>query len=364
MILAINHALRRPFNLATGQLDALSNRISLIDTYCRQIISLLRDHRLCDSPSAGKLFGFRQALDERGEAIQNEIYVGPASQAKRLVEQAMGTRQDITIISTRDGSLNVHSDSLNILLRENLESIARQHLESLHEELIKVTILRPCLEYALRGICGRSTCNKFHGKPPSNDILKYYYRVHMQVVAALEGLWHVPRTNVHPNIRGWIQHVWVERIYEVLFPLIRVYGDCLLVHTRYPESDRALPIIRNWIEHCIRTLNPHGPSQHSAKFPSDAVRLVTLACVFNSGRLPPYIWHGMGLFRLQSNMVNYGSNHSIMHDMIMPFVSDAQYPVIQGLVFLQYVRGVLYPVPMLMINMLIDGQSRNALPLI
>src|SRR5258708_10674312 len=154
VILAINHALRRPFNPATTQLDPLSNRIALIDTYCRQIIFLLRTHRLCDSPAAGKLFGFRPALDQRGEALQNEIYIAPTSRAKRLVELALHSQHAITIISTaHDGSLNVHCDSLNILLRGNLESTVQQHLSGLHEELIKVPILSPSFDFALRGNC-------------------------------------------------------------------------------------------------------------------------------------------------------------------------------------------------------------------
>src|SRR5258708_12743546 len=145
VILAINHALRRPFNPATTQLDPLSNRIALIDTYCRQIIFLLRTHRLCDSPEAGKLFGFRPALDQRGEALQNEIYIAPTSRAKRLVELALQSQHAITIISTaHDGSLNVHGDSLNILLSVNLENILHQHLHALHNKLIKLPILMPC----------------------------------------------------------------------------------------------------------------------------------------------------------------------------------------------------------------------------
>ncbi len=182
----------------------------------------------------------------------------------------------------------------------------------------------------------------------------------MQVVAALEGLWHIPRPNNQPDNRNGIQRIWVERIYGVLFPLIRVYGDCLLVDTRYPESDRALPIVRNWIEHCIRDLNPYSSwALQLHRFPTDAVRLITMAYVFNSGRLPPYIWHGLRLFRPHSDVMNDCRNHSIMHDMTRPFVSDAQYPVIQGLDFFQYVPPVQHLIFMLMVGMLIGGQLRN-----
>ena len=336
LILSFHHALRYPFDHRSTDLAGLSNRLSMIDSYCYHVMFLVRQDRLCDSPDAAKLFGFRPALDANSRILPNEYCVTPGSHAKRLVEKDQVMEVDIVLSSSKNGSISVRGDMLNKLLRRNLEAVIFDLLHKLHFELTEVTVLRPCFEHVLQNECKRSVCTRLHDTIPSRHTLGMYFRVHMQVVAALEHLWHISCYAFSNNLRKDIQRIWIERTYCVLFPLARAYGDPTLTSTSYPEVGRAVPIVCSWVERRVWDLSPDN---QSARFPTDAVLLVMMAYVFNERRLPAYFWHDLRMFHAPSWLYNSRTGGSLVNDMTYLVVTDARCPVEQGADFFAYVSG-------------------------
>ncbi|KAF8336973.1 uncharacterized protein EI90DRAFT_3119273 [Cantharellus anzutake] len=326
LILSFSEALRYPFDLKSTSLTDLSFRLSVVDAYCQHLMVLLRRDRLCDFPDAAKLFGFHQSVDVNGRVLQDVFRVAPGSHTSRMLagDRAKGLNA-VPSISKNDAR-NVRGDALNNLLRWDLEEVIWELLCRLHFDLTEAVLLKPCLEFKVLRECKKTACTRLHETAPNLDM---YFRVHMQIVVALENLWYIPHRN--PGLRRDVQRIWVERIYSVLFPLARMCGDSNLVRA-FPEAHRALPLVRNWIEQRARDLSPsHHTAQ--ARFTTDAVMLVMMGHVFHGRQLPAYFWHDLPMFHSTQWLFNPLSRSSYVNDMTYLFVTQAQVPIAQGASF-------------------------------
>ncbi|KAF8336964.1 uncharacterized protein EI90DRAFT_93924 [Cantharellus anzutake] len=339
-ILSFKHALKHDLDFDNEDLSGLFSKLSNVESYCRQLIALLRDRRLCSNPTAQKLAGFHPAIGQAGEHVPDEFCALPNSYAKGLVEQAPPSRPVKILSKMKDGSVHVKGEDLYLLLRHNLEAEMEELLVRVHSKLLRASILHLCLEHLLQVDCGKkiSSCRKLHLEAGSQDMLGLYFRVHMQIVTTLDCLWHLPTVAPY-DVYAKVRRKWLKQIFTVLFPVTRMLGNHTILDLRRLEAHRAMPIVQNWIEHRIRGINaskehPLSPDSH---FATNAVMLLLMAHFFHGGRLPRYLWYGLKLYYRHDELEDHQTGSSVIHDLTWMLVCDSQVPVDNGVRFLRWV---------------------------
>jgi len=327
VILSFNHALRHPLDIRNRDLVDLSHQLSNIEHYCRNLVELLRTRNLCNSDHARKLTGIRSTTSNEFRAVAN-------SYAKRLVEQSSSSRPTKIISKASDGSIQVGANDLHRLLRDDLQRAVRDLLNKVHSELLEVRVLRPCLEYLLCGDCKLTPCQNFHPKQLSKHLFRLYFRVHMQIVTTLDYLWHVPILRHYNNVREDVQREWTERVFSVLFPVTRMFGDYTLWSVVSPEAPHATRLVRSWVEQRIRNLDPYQRNPLYSHFTTDAIMLLLMARVIHGTHLPSYLWHDLKMYRSHADLMEWDSGSLVIHDATWLLVCDSQEPARQGVKFL------------------------------
>ena len=335
-ILSLNHALRHPLDLGSGDLVGLSQKLSLVENYCWHLVALSETRPLCDSPDARKLTGFRPATGRKREHLPNEFRAVANSYAKRVVDRVAS--------SSQDGSIQISGKDLNRLLRDDLQRIVQERLVKVHLELLDADVLRPCLGYLLHGGCRWESCRNFHPEVLSKDIFSHCFCVHMQIVTTLNYLRHVPL----PLYR-WsdVQSNWMERIFTIAFPMTRMFGDHTLQDIA-PRARGAIRLIQNWIEHCIRKLDPcRREDPLKPFFVTNVIRLLLMAHVFHSRRPPPDIWHDLKIHCDHSALRETQTGCQVLHDAAQLLDHSSQDPASKGASFLSLVFNPLVMCPVL-----------------
>jgi hypothetical protein len=165
-------------------------------------------------------------------------------------------------------------------------------LVSIHSELLGAGVLQPCLRYLLHAECNKvPTCRKLHLEAGSREMLSRYFRVHMQIVVTLDCMWHLPATTMHRTYDD-IRRKWIGRIFSVLFPVTRMLGDHMAFDLKSPEARRAMPIVRNWVDYRIRSLDRHNGDLVTLDrhFSTNIVMLPLMAYVLHGRRC---LWNNL-----------------------------------------------------------------------
>ncbi|KAF8336960.1 uncharacterized protein EI90DRAFT_3013934 [Cantharellus anzutake] len=288
-VLSFNHVLRGGLDLGNEDLSGLCSKLAIVESYCRQLIVLLRERRICDSTVAQRLAGFFPAAGKAAEHVRDEFCAAGDSYAKRLVEQASSSSRPTRIVSKmREGSVHVRGEDLHRLLRQSLGADMQNLLVGIHSELLGAGVLQPCLGYLLHAECNRvPTCRALHLEAGSRDMLSRYFRVHMQIVVTLDCMWHLPATTMSMyRPYGDIRHKWIGRIFSVLFPVTRMSRDHMTFDSKSPEARRAMPIVRSWVDYRIRGLDRHSEDLITLdrNFATNIVMLPLMAYVLHGRR--------------------------------------------------------------------------------
>src|SRR5258708_5048786 len=151
---------------------------------------------------------------------------------------------------------------------------------------------------------------------------------------ASDGSIQVGANDLHRLLRDDLQREWTDRVFSVLFPVTRMFGDYTLWSVVSPEAPHATRLVRSWVEQRIRNLDPYQRNPLYSHFTTDAIMLLLMARVIHGTHLPSYLWHDLKMYRSHADLMEWDSGSLVIHDATWLLVCDSQEPARQGVKFL------------------------------
>ena len=333
--LCFDHALRHPPQLQSSSLRQISSRLKLITAFVTNLTQLLKETEFCQSPEVAKLMGFKPALDSYSLEPLPDIYrIATGSYLKRRVLSAHD--KELHINSTDDGDLTVQGRFLNSVIRTIFENRVRHILQSVHQSLTQASILRPCSEAALNGVCHRDNCDQDHTIAHTIETARDRLGVHMQIILVLDKMRLISWPSQVHDIRRNVKYTWIERIYSTLFPISYHLGnDQLIPASSVPENAQALSVLQDWIQERCYELHPTAPEDLRKQFLSLSVIMAMLAFRVHGSRLPRYFPSVSGLFAPREDLLPKGGSYSITMNLISFYERESKTSLISGISFVR-----------------------------
>ncbi|KAF8323810.1 hypothetical protein DL93DRAFT_2222704 [Clavulina sp. PMI_390] len=321
-LLCQDQALRySPTSLKDLKPPQLLEELALLSDFIRSLTGMICSHdSIVRDPHATRLFGIRTSPNPDHEQLPDHYVVNRISFLGRahLESIAHHGHRD-----SEDPEILLPATELDRLVRRAVAQTLRVKLESLHDQFLQLSIFKPCIDYSLRGSCGRFNCDRDHeaiGLPDYPDLI---VRAALWVVKILNNVFYLPahtpqkHRNTHnsdPRKLKTIRNIWVARFFQVLQPLSHRMGRATAHHEL---SSQAHHILQDWISASLSSFHPFL-SRHDVNpfFLSDVLLAAWTAYVLHDFRLPPYIRTTHTLFSPRSDLIRPKATFGVVSDLL------------------------------------------------
>lgn len=297
-------------------LPLLLAELDFLNSYYASLVDLVRGSAsLCLQPNICLLFGIRRVEGPGFEhltdhyMVRSTSYLGQASVRMPSSAHIQEHRPDNQL-----NSLILPSRELDDLLRVSIGAHIYQALSQLHSQLQNLSVLKLCLDMAVRHSCFRMNCDRDHDAHTLPEYPNLLVRAHLTIIQMMDGLvWISNAHNERHNERREVQRIWLNRLARAIQPLTP-----RLELPTIPGGHELRSVPQSWIREMIFALRPQGLSPRARQmFLSDALGLIFMAELFTEWEIPSYLHTATVLFARRPDLVRRHGDVSVVTDIIV-----------------------------------------------
>ncbi|KAH7337934.1 hypothetical protein B0J17DRAFT_405653 [Rhizoctonia solani] len=327
-LLGFAHCSKYLTTLQNLGLDDFNHKSELALSYYNGLIQLSRSFQTSSSETQ-RLLGFEPLPDESTTDLEskgnntdsNEFWIYSSSCLYEPARRALGNPEPIGLALKLEAVI-VSGTDLPRLISGTLTGLLKRDVGTMSSTAIPIRILRPCLEFAVLGNCNRPNCGRQEisslGLTDSERQKHFNSRLRAHILQGLIIQAYPEQNRDDGKFRRNNIRIWVEKLYETLFPYFPPMGNILCVDRRLvPELDRAATTFSRWCEIRLYDLNPaiYDTQQF---FIAGMLSSLELGSRIERNIFESYVskLHSCRLVHAEALLISPFSNRSIVHDYI------------------------------------------------
>ncbi|KAG8924004.1 hypothetical protein FRC02_010695 [Tulasnella sp. 418] len=272
--------------------EDIGQTIHIYATYLKELRDLLKTIKRCShDQEVQKLLRFHRlpVLGDKGP----EYCIYQSSPALNVQRYAKSPRQ------SSNGTV-VDQGDLERVLTGSLQDSYNQRVRDLHRVALDSQGLLPSHLHIFGVACGHDGCWMCPQPNPSSvsNSLEGRVQVLLQVISLLDGM--IPGTVVKstdvwtPHEMEDIQRIWLDRLFECLYPFSPAFGSLpLLDRGVFEDNQSLLSVVRAWLKSSISSFLSNDSNLHSSA--SSVAGFGLLASVLDTDNYSQYILEALGV---------------------------------------------------------------------
>ncbi|KAF8588487.1 hypothetical protein K439DRAFT_1335105 [Ramaria rubella] len=335
-LLCLDQALSKPPRMLDEDARTVSRQLEDYDMYVQLLRTVILDWHKAE---AAALLGL---VDDTHEAIAEttqEFCVLSTSVLYKYLGRNQSHNEEIKIPST-----GLPETIRDVLGQRMVNRVLEEHEVCLHTKAF-----RPCINFALHGICNYHACPRDHIPRGAHSVEAFNLRVrlHMQQILIVQTLdTSAPFVTRHHFER--MRRIWQERLFDAVFPTLYIFGNTsAILENSIPEYQRALCVLRHWIHERFNSLPPCEDRAvlSDQKFLTDVVQTSTLAFTFDRTNALHYIRRA-GCVHVVENIPPHLNRQGryVVHDLLDFLQATSDVSAVAGACFVKHLLDQRIPI--------------------